>query len=274
MNYRSFLWLLTLTVWAQQQPEKTPRLILGEETPVQLRLLETVSSEDAEVNQQVVFEVAEDVRVDDRIVIPRGSHAWGVVTATARKSRLRRNGKLDIDLQAVCLPTGKPAPLRAMRRGARRPDGADVATTDSLFALPALPVMLFVWGKDVTIQEGSEFTTYLAEDTVVPLNDRAPDAAKACPVSQPAPVEMMLAAKSRDDLSTVNVNSNPPNAEIYVDDKYMGTTPAVLKLPAGEHQIRLVAAGRPRWERLMAVTPGGEANIQATIESAVMVQKQ
>jgi hypothetical protein len=273
---------LLLTLASTLQPQQPPpaaktALILGEDTPIAVRLTEGISSESAAVNDRVEFEVAEDVRVQQMVVIPKGSYAWGIVTNTARKSRMRRNGKLDIDLEAVCLPNGKPAPLRAMRRGSLHPDNAEVSASDSLFALPALPVMLFVWGKDVSIPEGREFTTYLAEDTPleasllrtrpVPISECTEAAA------DPGPVPQLAQAPTRQELSTVNVRSTPANAEIYVDDRFMGNTPAVLRLPPGEHQIRLVAPGFSHWERLIAATPGGDANVQVKLESTVLVQK-
>jgi len=267
------LWITALLPLALCAQPST-KLIVARETPVELRLIETLSSADAEVHDRVEFEVAEDVRIQDRVVIPKGSFAWGVVTASARKSRMRRNGKLDIDMQALCMPDGQAVPLHAMRRGTQNVGATEVAASDSLFALPALPVMLFVWGKDVTIEAGREFTTFLAEDVVIPVSNTPPKPSKVCPATPAAPVPMLAAAKVPDDLSMLTIRSNPPNAEIYVDDRFMGNTPAVLRLPPGEHQIRLILGGSSRWERMLAVTPGGESNIQATLESTVMVQKQ
>jgi hypothetical protein len=54
----------------------------------------------------------------------------------------------------------------------------------------------------------------------------------------------------------------------------MGNTPAVLRLPPGEHQIRLALPGYSPWLRQVAVTPGGESNIQVKLETTMLVRKQ
>ncbi len=255
------------------EPAPSP-LVLAQDTPVELRLEGGVSSATAKANDIVEFEVAEDVRAGDRIVIPRGSYAWGVVTHAERRSRMRRNGKLDIDLQAVCLPTGRPAFLRAVRRGTVDPDGTEVSASDSLFALPALPVMVFVFGKDVSIPAGRELTAYLAEDVAVTTAKGTPAAATRCVRPDPVPVPQLAEARTTEDLSTITVRSSPGEAEIYVNERFMGNTPAVLKLPPGEHQVRLALPGYGPWTRQVAVTPGGESNIQVKLETTMLVRKQ
>jgi hypothetical protein len=42
---------------------------------------------------------------------------------------------------------------------------------------------------------------------------------------------------------TVAISSDPGGAEILVDDKFSGNTPAILKLPAGSHAILLKFPG-------------------------------
>lgn len=47
------------------------------------------------------------------------------------------------------------------------------------------------------------------------------------------------ASPPRDDLATVTVKSTPNGAEITVDGKFSGNAPATLRLPAGDHTIRI-----------------------------------
>jgi hypothetical protein len=67
-------------------------------------------------------------------------------------------------------------------------------------------------------------------------------------------------------LSSVDVKSTPDGAEITVDDKYMGSTPSVLRLAPGDHKIKLEKSGCKTWERTMAVAAGGNANINVTLD--------
>jgi hypothetical protein len=62
-----------------QQPTATPAVIkqplafgLEDGTPVKLRLNRTISSADAHVNDTVDFDVLEEIKVHDDIVVPRG----------------------------------------------------------------------------------------------------------------------------------------------------------------------------------------------------------
>src|ERR1700722_2273174 len=50
---------------------------LEDGTPVKLRISQTVSSEDAHVNDRVEFEVLEEIKIADVIVIPKGAIALG-----------------------------------------------------------------------------------------------------------------------------------------------------------------------------------------------------
>ena len=58
---------------------------LEDGTPVKLRISQTVSSEDAHVNDRVEFEVLEEIKFADVIVIPMGAIALGTVTEAQPK---------------------------------------------------------------------------------------------------------------------------------------------------------------------------------------------
>ncbi|MEZ5403510.1 MAG: PEGA domain-containing protein [Bryobacteraceae bacterium] len=240
------------------------------DTEIDLRLRHTLSSAESKTDERIEFEVVDEVRLGDVIVIPRGSLAWGVLTAVEPKSRLRKNGKIDLDLQAVCLPDGSAAALRAVQRGMINRGAIDTNVSDSVLALPALPVLLFLYGKDITIPKGREFTAYLAEDIQLDragLEDPRPGVCTpgVDPFAAPQPAE--------DVLSTVDVRSNPDGAEIVVNGRFMGFTPATLRLAAGEHQVKLLKPGKATWERLLVVTPGGETRIQAAMEDTLVVSR-
>jgi hypothetical protein len=62
------------------QPTSTAKMgkpVLEDGTPVKLRLTRNVSSADARVGETVDFEVLEEIRVGDLLVIPKGGVAWG-----------------------------------------------------------------------------------------------------------------------------------------------------------------------------------------------------
>src|SRR5271156_3238785 len=159
---------------AGKEPATAPAVVkqplafgLEDGTPVKLRLNRTISSADAHVNDTVDFDVLEEVKVHDDIVVPRGSMAWGTVIAAEPKRRMARGGKLNVNIDEVRLASGEKVPLRAVQdaKGGGHTGamvGAMVATAIVFF--PAAPLFLFMKGKDITIPKGTEITAYVNGD--------------------------------------------------------------------------------------------------------------
>ena len=242
---------------------------LAPQTPVELRLKQTLSSADARVNDRVEFEVTDDVKAGEIVVIPAGSLAWGIVSEASPRSRLMKSGRLSVSIRAVCLATGERAPLvgspngqprREIReRGEERED-----PSNNILALPALPVLLFVYGKDITMQEGRTATAFIAQGISLDatrVENSGPNT--TCDRDTTAPV---TSADGLEILSSVSIRSVPPGAEVTVDGRYLGNAPSTLRLPAGDHVLTVTAAGHKTWERRIHLTPGGDTNIAATLE--------
>jgi hypothetical protein len=236
---------------------------LPEDTPVKLRITQTLSSATSKVNDKVDFEVIEDVKVGDTIVIPQGGTAIATVTDAHPKKSFGRAGKLDVNIDYVRLANGDKVNLRAVKgvKGGSHTGamtGAVVAT--SIVFFPAAPLFFFIKGKNITIPKGTEITAYVAADT--PINS---DSFK----SQPA-VASNLSAQQSDSsaggLSAVSVQSTPEGAEITIDGKFMGTTPSTLNLSAGEHTMKIEKSSYKGWNRTVTLSAGGNIKIDATLE--------
>ncbi len=258
-------------------PVVKPALAFGLEdaTPVKLRINRNISSADAQVNETADFEVLEEVKVHDVVVIPRGGTAWATVTEAQPKRRMGRAGKLNINIDNVRLASGEKVALRAVKdvkggghQGAIT--GAIVAT--SIVFFPAAPLFLLIHGKDITIPKGTEITAYINGD--IPLDPKKfitqtatsqePGATTAQPASD-APATQN--GKGLDTaLSSVEIKSTPDGAEIIVDDRFMGSTPSSLRLAVGDHKIKLGKSGFKTWERTMTVGAGATATVDATLE--------
>jgi hypothetical protein len=254
----------------EQQPAATPAVVkqplafgLEDGTPVKLKLNRTVSSSDAQVNDTLDFEVLEQVTVHDDIVIPRGSVAWGTVTEAEPKRRMGRGGKLNVNIDSVRLASGEKVPLRAVKdaKGGGHVGvmtGAMVATAIVFF--PAAPLFLLMKGKDITIPQGTEITAYISGD--IPL-----DAAKFAPDPTISSAEPPPAVNtSLPTLAAIEVKSTPDSAEISVDEKFMGSTPSTLRLTPGDHRIKIEKSGFKAWEKVLTVTTGESATVNASLE--------
>jgi hypothetical protein len=147
-----------------------PPLVFGlaEDTPVRIRLARTMSSRDARVDERVDFEVLEDIKVGNVVVVERGALAIATVTEAHPKRRMGRAGKLNMNIDYVRLVSGEKVLLRAVKGGSggnhvAAMTGAMVAT--SIVFFPAAPLFLFLHGKDIIIPKGTEVTAYVAADT-------------------------------------------------------------------------------------------------------------
>jgi hypothetical protein len=227
-------------------------------TPVKLRLSQTMSSADAKVGQEVPFEVVEEVKVDDIVVLPKGATAIGTVTEANTKKSMGRGGKLNMTISYARLADQEKVALRAVKDskggghvGAMT--GAIVAT--SIVFFPAAPLFLFIHGKDITIPQGTEITAFVEGD--MHLDMARFGAAPARTASGPA------ATASQASLI---VESNPPGADIEVDGNFAGNTPSTISVALGNHDISVKKKGFADWSRKMNVT-GGSVHLSATLDS-------
>jgi S1-C subfamily serine protease len=76
------------------------------------------------------------------------------------------------------------------------------------------------------------------------------------------------AVAAPEGVGTVTVSSEPDGAEIFVDDKFHGNTPATLKLPAGSHVIVLKFPRRADWRRTLEVLKSSKVSLKAALEPA------
>lgn len=236
---------------------------LEDGTPIKLRITRTISSADAKLDDRVDFEVLEETKIDELVVIPRGGIAWGTVTEAQPKRRMGRAGKLNVNIDSVRLVTGEKAALRAVKEvkgggNVGKMTGAIVAT--SILFFPAAPLFLFMHGKDITIPKGTEVTAYINGDAELDREKFAPKAANV--ESSSEGVAQTVAV----DSSTVVVKSSPHGADIRVDGKFVGSTPSSLRLAAGEHTITIEKAGFNIWQRAITVSPAGSVTLDATLD--------
>ncbi len=230
-------------------------------TPVKLRLSQTITSADAKVGQEVPFEVVEDVKVDDVVVLPKGATAIATVTDAEHKKSMGRAGKLNISISYARLADQEKVALRAVKDtkggghvGAMT--GAIVAT--SIVFFPAAPLFLFVHGKDITIPQGTEITAFVEGDMHLDMARFG--------VSQPTSAGVLPAATpAAPAQASLVVESTPPGADIEVDGGFVGNTPSTVNVSPGSHEISVKKKGYGDWSRKLNVT-GGSVHLSAELE--------
>jgi hypothetical protein len=141
--------------------------MLTDQTPLKLRLSRNMSSADAKTGETVDFEVIEDIKVGDIVVIQRGAVALATVTNAKPKGRMGKGGKLDIVLDSVRLVSGEKVALRATKEtkgGGKTGAMTGAIVASSILFFPAAPFFLLMKGKDIAIPKGTEVTAYVNGD--------------------------------------------------------------------------------------------------------------
>lgn len=140
-------------------------IVLPDATEVTVRLLKTISSADARADDEVKFEVVEDVVVDGVVVIRKDAVARGRVLMAEHKKSFGRKGKLDFSIDTVEAVDGQKIRLRYTReeRGKSKYGTAGVVTW------VAGPFGFLVKGKDVEIPSGTEYTIFIDEQRTIRL---------------------------------------------------------------------------------------------------------
>jgi len=228
---------------------------LQDGTPLKLRINRNMSSADAKTGETVDFEVLEDIKIGDVIIIPKGGTALGTVTRGKPKGRLGKGGKLDINIDSVRAVSGDKIALRAVR--SKQGTNTTGAMTGAMIAsgilfFPVAPLFLFLKGKEVKILKGTEITAYVNGDTPLDPTRFVPGAAAG----------MMAAVIGT---STITVKSDPDGADITIDGKFVGNAPSTLQLGPGDHIITVTKAGYAAWEKTITATAGGNVNVTATL---------
>jgi hypothetical protein len=256
---RAFQALLLVLVCGGVIAAQPSRFKIPDGTSLRLALTESLSSATNQVDNPVGFEVTEDVKVGDVVAFPKGSTALGHVVEAEPKRRMGRAGKLNFSVDHVKAPDGTNVRLRAS--STRK--GNDKTGTVIVGTVLLSPLFLIMRGKDVDIPKGTVFTAYVDGDREVALGPAA--STETLLGSSPAP---LLTSEPAPDTqrSPVSIRSEPDGADITIDGKYVGSTPSIVQVGAGDHKIAIEKAGFRQWERTITVTAGSSLNMNATLQ--------
>ena len=64
----------------------------------------------------------------------------------------------------------------------------------------------------------------------------------------------------------VNVKADDDSCEVFVDDAFVGNTPAKLKLGEGVHVVEVKKAGVRDYRREITVSAGSDLNLHAVFQ--------
>ena len=87
-------------------------LVVAAQSVIGLQMESSVTSERAQVEDEVVARVTRDVKVGDRVVIPAGARARGEVTLVEKGGRLRDRARLGVRFTSIVLADGTRLPIQ------------------------------------------------------------------------------------------------------------------------------------------------------------------
>ena len=263
---------------AQQAPPMTLKIPHG--TMVPLYLKDDLSSKKNSENDLVRFQVVEDVKVGNVVVMPAGSAARGHVVSVGRRSFAGRSGKLEFSVDFVKAADGTDVPLRG---SPKLSGGSDARVTAAATAAYG-PAALLRRGWDADIRKVIRLNAYVDGDREITLSGLArqpaltavpqatphppaQDDSQALPIQRiPQPVVERESPLDVPETTPIALKSTPDGADITVDGKYAGSTPSTLRLAPGDHTISIEKSGFKTWQRTMTVSAGGSVTVDARFE--------
>lgn len=140
-------------------PAASNRILLPDRTPVELMLVEPISSQTAKAGDPVKLQVFEEVRIGDLVVIAHRAPASGSVVEVRGARRAWRSGGITIRLNSVKLVNGAEQRLQLQRAFKGESTHAAEAWTEGVFdsqglALLALPLAPLQHGKQAVLRRG------------------------------------------------------------------------------------------------------------------------
>jgi len=151
----------------------TEEMIIPSGTLIPIRFLNTLSSKSNKTGETFNFQIAENVFLDNKLIIPSNSEGLGEITKAKKATILSRPGKLEIEFKSLSALDGTPLNLILGEEAEEENKRLYVAVGAGIlgFIILSNPIGLvfgaLVPGKNVKIEEGSEMFLQVESDTTV-----------------------------------------------------------------------------------------------------------
>ena len=102
-----------------------------------------------------------------------------------------------------------------------------------------------------------------------PAPTKNESAAGSPPSKLPQGSSLMSAAsvpQSANGFGVTEITSEPDGADIFLDDKFVGTASATLRISEGPHHLLLKSANYTDWNRSIAILKDSSVTVKATLD--------
>lgn len=241
---------------------------------VRLALRNILTSENAEKDDVLQFEVAEDVVVVGHTIIAKGAPATGkVVRVKGAGKKKAKDASVTFRLLAVRTVDNQQVPLRKHAEADKKKSDKENEFEEDQ-PIPGLV------SRAVGADKGKLYIVYLDGAVVVNAPDTTtttpaapptgqtattPTGQPSTPAVQPAATTPSTAAAAQEP-ATVDFVTDPPGADIFIDGNFAGNTRSSLQVTPGQHTIELRLSGYRSYKRSMMVDEGSHPTVSKTLE--------
>lgn len=121
---------------------------------------EEISSKTATEGDPLIFKVAEDVKVGDKVVIAKDTLVKGVITQAKKAGMMGKGGSLGIRVESTTTVDGQTIKLRS----SKGKEGDDKTGTTVALVVLFGPLGFLKHGKNAKIKEGTPIKVYVDEN--------------------------------------------------------------------------------------------------------------
>ena len=231
-------------------------------TLVRLKLHADITTENVVKGDRVEFDVAENVMLSNRVVIPKGAVARGVVTDVKGAGKKKaKDAAVTFRFVAVRAADNQEIPLRVMPTKSRKGEASE-SEMEINTPIPGLRERM------IGAEAGKDFAAYTDTDALINVPEVPSTSAAASGATAPgsAAQPAIPAVVLPPEEAYVDFNSNPMGADIVINGTSRGNTPLRLQVPPGRHVIEIRLAGYRTWTRNMVVDSGSKPSVRATLE--------
>lgn len=206
---------------------KTPLVstTIPADTLIKIKLITPLNSDKNKVGDEVLYQAAEDVIYNGKLIIAAGSPGKGVVTKVKSAKNFGRNGEIDVDFQQMQAFDGTQLPTFLGDKAKMEIKNLAIAAGASVAGIALLgPIGIvggfFVNGKDVDLPAGTESYVQTKEATnIYAIETTLKDNLR----TNPAPVEDNYSISDERDTSSSSNTTTSTNTS-STNDNYTPST--------------------------------------------------
>jgi hypothetical protein len=138
--------------------------ILHDGIPIKLELMSKVDSHTAKAEDQIQFQVVNDVVVGGIRVLRRGTLVTGTITNASSSKTMGRAGQVSFTIDPIKLQDGANVAVRAFNRSKGENRTGDMVALMVSAPLVAAPFLLLIHGDNTVFPKGTEITAFVNGD--------------------------------------------------------------------------------------------------------------